>query len=314
MKKQVKGIIGLGAVLVLLGGGYAALKLTDPDKNGGGDDSSSSTVSSLEQEKEGAGTILISDNGEEATVAEAYVKNETDEFHVVMLTEPTEDSGATYTFDGYQDIKMNTAVIGKYGLDKPKITVDFTYESGTKRTLYIGNDAPSGSGAYVMTDEGSSIYTAKTSSLANYSKTLNDFVDTTVLEEPSDDDYPIINSLRIERQDIDYDILLEYDKASDDDSYKGGTSATHVMVEPVDCYLTVERSTDITNGMFGLSAEGFYALSTTRSARSQWLVMTATPMCSFSARYSLMTAESTATVCLRAEMLSTFSHPKRHAG
>ena len=86
MKKQVKGIIGLGAVLVLLGGGYAALKLTDPDKNGGGDDSSSSTVSSLEQEKEGAGTILISDNGEEATVAEAYVKNETDEFHVVMLT------------------------------------------------------------------------------------------------------------------------------------------------------------------------------------------------------------------------------------
>ena len=38
MKKQVKGIIGLGAVLVLLGGGYAALKLTDPDKNGGGDD------------------------------------------------------------------------------------------------------------------------------------------------------------------------------------------------------------------------------------------------------------------------------------
>ena len=283
MKKQVKGIIGLGAVLVLLGGGYAALKLTDPDKNGGGDDSSSSTVSSLEQEKEGAGTILISDNGEEATVAEAYVKNETDEFHVVMLTEPTEDSGATYTFDGYQDIKMNTAVIGtlvnngngltavelieenssdlaKYGLDKPKITVDFTYESGTKRTLYIGNDAPSGSGAYVMTDEGSSVYTAKTSSLANYSKTLNDFVDTTVLEEPSDDDYPIINSLRIERQDIDYDILLEYDKASDDDSYKGGTSATHVMVEPVDCYLTVERSSDITNGMFGLSAEGFYAL------------------------------------------------------
>ena len=33
MKKQVKGIIGLSAVLVVLGGGLAAMKLTEPKDN-----------------------------------------------------------------------------------------------------------------------------------------------------------------------------------------------------------------------------------------------------------------------------------------
>ena len=282
MKKQVKGIIGLGAVLVLLGGGYAALRLTDPDKNDSGE-SSAELLAVDDTESKGEGVLLISDNGEEATVSEAFVKNETDELHVIMLTEPTDTSAATYTLDGYQDLDMNTAVIGtlvnngngltslalieensesleKFGLAEPAITVDFIYESGTERTLYIGDNAPSGSGVYVMTDESTSVYTASVSALANYSKTLNEFVEKTVLEEPAEEDYPIIKSLKIEREDLDYDILIEYDELSDDEGYTGGTSATHVMVEPIDCYLTVERSSDITNGMFGLNAEDIYAL------------------------------------------------------
>lgn len=291
MKKQVKGIIGLGAVLALLGGGYAALKLTDPDKNKEGE--SSSAVASIDdEEKEGAGTLLISDNGEEADVKSVTVKNSSDELNVVILSEKTENSATRYTLDGYQDLNMNISVIGtlvnngngltalalidencssleKYGLDNPKTTVVFNYASGTVRTLYIGNEAPSGSGIYVMTDESTSVYTVQSSYLANYEKTTKELIEKTVLEKPADEDMPIIESLRIERENLDYDILIQYDHSADDTTMKGGTSSTHLLIEPVEANLTVERSTDITTGMFGLSAEDIYSAHCTESDIAQ---------------------------------------------
>lgn len=293
MKKQVKGIIGLGAVLALLGGGYAALKLTDPDKNNEGTESSSAVSSIDDKEKEGAGTLLISDNGaEDADVKSVTVKNSSDELNVVILTEKTEDSAARYTLDGYKDIKMNTSVIGtlvnngngltaaalidensssleKYGLANPKTTVVFNYASGTVRTLYIGNEAPTGSGIYVMTDESTSVYTVQSSYLANYEKTTKELIEKTVLEKPADEDMPIIESLRIERENLDYDILIRYDHSADDTTMKGGTSSTHLLIEPVEANLTVERSTDITTGMFGLTAEDIYTAHCSESDIAQ---------------------------------------------
>lgn len=286
MKKAAKGIIALSAVLVLLGGGYAALRLTEP-KN----EEESSSSSETEQQA----VIIISDNIPDGpadpnadyqvgVIKTVDVKNSTDELHVVQKSTKTDESAATYTLDGYQDVVMKDTMIGtlannaneltseaviaenctdlaKYGLASPAITVDVTYESGKKVTMLIGSEAPSGSVTYVMIDGVDTVYTVRNSALANYSKTLMELVDTTVLEEP--DELPIVNSLRIERGDIDYDILLEYDKKSDDSGYTGGTSATHVMVEPTSAYLSVERSTDITTGMFGLSASGVYCVHCT---------------------------------------------------
>ena len=63
---------------------------------------------------------------------------------------------------------------------------------------------------------------------------------------------------------MDSDILIEYDKSSED-SHSGGTSATHIMVEPVESFLAVEKSTDITTGMFGLKGSDIYALHCTEA-------------------------------------------------
>ena len=48
MKKSVKQIIGLGAVLAVLGGGAAALMLTDPEKDPENESSSSESEISTE--------------------------------------------------------------------------------------------------------------------------------------------------------------------------------------------------------------------------------------------------------------------------
>lgn len=283
MKKQLKGILALTGVLAVLGGGFAALKLTEPKDEA--DDSSDASVQET-TEAEGAGIILVNDTEDitiEGVVKSAVVTNATDELHIKMLTEKTEDSAATYTLEGYEDVPVNTSIVGtlvnngngivsqaliesgcedlaKFGLEEPAAEVEFTYESGNVRRFFVGDKAPSGSYNYFMVDDGqNNVYTVNTSTVANYSKTLNDFIRTTVLESPEDDAYPIVETLKIERGDLDYDILIKYDEASES-SYSGGTSATHVMVEPTDAYLTVEKSSDITNGMFGLSAKSIYAL------------------------------------------------------
>lgn len=275
MKKSVKGIIALSAVLVVLGGGYTALMLTQPDDSA--DNSTSESSDTVQHE-----VVLIQDSDSESAtgvVKTVDVKNPSGELHVVQKTSATEDSGATYTLDGCQDIAMKTAIIGtlannangmtsadvieenctnlvKFGLDSPSVTVDIEYESGTKYRLFIGNEAPTGAVTYVMLDGNDTVYTVNNSTLANYSKEFTELVDTTVLKSP--DETPTVENIRISREDMDYDIYLEYDHAGD--SNKGGTSSALVMKEPVEAYLGAERSESVVTGMFGLSANGIYSV------------------------------------------------------
>ena len=279
MKKQAKGIIALSALLAaMLGGGYAYMKLSPEDKDG---DSSSLVL--LATEADGQGTLLVSDNGETGTVKTALVKNAADEIKIVMKDAPSEDGlPATYTLEEYKDLDVNTALVGtlinncnglkaqsvaardctdlaKFGLDKPSATVEFTYESGNTVKFYVGDKAPSGQTVYVRVDGSNDVYMVESSLVANYSKTNNELIEKTILSKPSDEDMPIIKSLRVEREDMESDILIEYDKSSED-TYSGGTSSAHKMVEPTESYLTVDRSTNVVSGMFGLTASGIYAL------------------------------------------------------
>ena len=110
MNKTAKGIIALGAVLALLGGGYAALRLTEPKEEGG-----SSASSEVSEEKQSV--ILIKDDATEDTaeyhagvIKTVDVKNATDELHVVQKSSKTEESAALYTLDGYQDVLMKDSI------------------------------------------------------------------------------------------------------------------------------------------------------------------------------------------------------------
>ena len=289
MSNGAKGIIGLSLVLAIMGGGYAALRLSEPAEGNDGD-----TTETTEAATEQQARIIIYDDkvtgtdpetGEslEGVIKTVDVKNQTDELHVVQKTPKTEDSAATYTLDGYQDVVMRDTVIGtlannanglttesvveencqnleKFGLAEPAVTVDVTYETGTECIMYIGNQTPGGDATYVMTNADNTVYTVRNSALANYSLTINDFVEKTVLAKPADEDMPIVNKLTIQREDIDYDIVIEYDEKSNDEGYTGGTSASHIMTSPTEAYISVERSTDITTGMFGLSAEDVFSV------------------------------------------------------
>ncbi len=271
MKKAVKGIIGLCGVLAVLGGALAALKLTEPEDTG--------NSSSESSEESGAGITLVPHEA----VDTVTVKNSSGTLEVALLTEETDTSSATYTLKGYEDIPLNTSVVGtlvnnakgltsdsivaencenleKYGLDKPQAEAEITFASGEKLSFSVGDTAPVASETYFMLDGENTVYTVSSSKMSNYMSELESFVSSTILEKPADDEYPKINSVVIERDDLDYNIKLEYDKKSDDDGYTGGTTASHVMTEPMNAYLTVEKSSPITDGLFGLTSSGVYSI------------------------------------------------------
>lgn len=272
MKKAVKGIIGLSAALAVLGGGLAALKLTEPENT---EESSASS-----SEVSGAGVTII----EEKEIAKIEVSSVNDELTIITTSKRTEESAALYTLDGYQDLPVNTTMVGtipnnarglvsasivaedctetaKYGFDEPQASADIYFESGEELTLIIGDATPaSTSETYVMIDGDDTVYTVSTSKIANYTCTVEELMSSTILQEPAEEEYPVVKSVVIERDDIDYNIVVEYDELTDDENYSGGTSAAHIMVEPTTAYLAVERSTPITNGLFGLSADEIYCI------------------------------------------------------
>jgi hypothetical protein len=305
MKKQVKGIIGLGAVLAVLGGGLAFLKLTDDTGSDSSDTSSASADPMVTTAAQGAGIVLVEDttalpvpldqapqgddhmHAVEGVVKSVDIVNSTGELHVVRGADK-EDGTPGYTLKGYEDVTLDLSVntipnnanglvsasvieencqdLSKFGLEDPEITAVLTYEDGVVRKYYVGIKNPaSTTETYFMVDGSNTVYTVNNSSLANYYKSAEDFISRTILEAPeSTDDYPIVNELDIVRDDIDYDMVIKYGENSDDEK-SGGTSATHELVEPVHAFLTVERSTDVVTGMFGLTADDLYKVHCTEA-------------------------------------------------
>lgn len=282
MKKEVKGIIALGSVLAVLGGGLAAMKLTDKSGN---DNSDSGSQPALEETTtaEGSGVVLVADDGtEKSGVAKVHVKNRSDEYDVVMTEHSSGETAAKYNIKGCEELNMETGMIAtivnnvnglesagiiaencsdfsKYGLDDPEISAEMTFESGKTVKYYVGIKNPGNTATSYFRIEGSSaVYLVENSRFVNYSKSVRDFISKTLLESPPDDEMPIVKTLTLEREDLDYSIVLESNETTSD-SNAGGTLATHEMVEPIKAYLSVEQSSKITHGMFGLTADDIYA-------------------------------------------------------
>ncbi len=282
MKKQVKGIIGLSAVLVVLGGGLAFLKLTDPDK----DNSSESTDIADPNAPQGADILIVTDDKTAdglGVVKSAVIKNETDEIKVKMLSAATDDEDAVYTIEGFEDLNVNTTLVStlinngnglhstslveehctnfeKFGLDEPRVTVEYEYESGGHAKFYMGDDAPSNTGAYVYAEGSDTVYTASFSALSNFKNPAFDFLDKTILEANADvTNSPRIDKFTIERDDLDEPIVLEYDKEKEESGSRS-SSSTHIMTSPTECHLSGDKAGEVMEKMYGLYAKSIYAV------------------------------------------------------
>lgn len=272
MRKKTLGIIG-GVVLVAALGTASFFLLKNPPA----EESSSSAVS---DEDSSESISLTSEDPNDVTSID--ITNTSGSFEVVRTAEGsgTGDDHAAYAVSGWEDLPMDTSTLwtlsnntasmdttgvveencsdlAKFGLDDAEATaVTLHFADGSDYSFRVGNAAANTENTYLAPADKDTVYMVKTSLVANFSKSAEDFLSKTMLEAPADtNDYPIVNKLTIDRKDMDYTLELDYDEAAADDTSMGGTVASHEMVSPVPAYLSVDRSTPVVTGMFGLKAE-----------------------------------------------------------
>ncbi len=275
MNKTLKGILGGGALLGVLGGVLAFLKLTE--KKPGQDSSSAedSMVMLWHTEEDTINRISV-----EPAEGEKYVANRRFD-----KTETTDLNGSTvvrdianYYLEGYEDLPMSTITIrllatrspelaavdtvlenatdadfSRFGLDHPT-RVSYTVDGRDDPIVFlIGDKTQVGNDYYLRMEGSNTVYTVSQSAMEPFLEDVKHYLGTTVIAEQPDGDDTIVKSVRISRKDIDYDIVLQYDETISETDRSGGM-AMHMMTEPINCMLSPDKSSDATHGLFGLTA------------------------------------------------------------
>ena len=307
MRKNTRLLIVCGAVLLVLAGTLTAVLL---NKDGGTAENSSETDATQEA------VSLNSISG--AEVERLDVKGETESYTLVQTAPAEGDSRAVFTIEGYEDVRMNNNLLStlpynagtleadslveenaadleRYGLKDPRAEVTAHYADGSEFTFGIGIVSPlDSSQTYCLID--GDVYLVRTSLTGNFLFAPADFVSSTVIEEPENKDYPIVQSVRIERKDLEDDLYIEYDYEGQENNNESGSAATHILVEPVFTYLNLERSLSITNGFFGLTAKEIVALHPEKADFAKYGLddpfCTATTVCDDGNTYVLQIGDS----------------------
>lgn len=286
MKKQMYGIIGLCSAVAVLGGGLAVLKMLD--NSGGGE--SSSVVEPTQVH--GSGIVIVDDSsapyeaGEDAEikgkVKSVKVTNEKSVLDAIIAEPAGESTSAVYTLKGYEDLDVDSLLVStlfnnahgltsvsiieddcteldKFGLADTATTVEVTYESGNLKKLYVGDSSPVTSNTYVRLDGSNTVYTVESSKMSNYKENIEHFIEKNVVKKLDDPEAVKILSLEIIRKDIEDEFLIEYDPASEENT-GGGSSSKYILKKPVETYVKIEDTDALIQKMFGLYANGIYAL------------------------------------------------------
>lgn len=275
MNKTLKGIIAGTGVLAVLGGAMAYLLLTQPEEPE--EESSSGAVETLlwHTYSDDINEIdVVKPNGESYSAVRKMEETKTTD----MDGNETVENIANYYLAGYEKLPMNTTGIrllatrapevasvdtaaenvaeadyAKYGLDQP-IKVTYHVDNDNDVTFYIGDATPVGDTRYLRMEDGNTVYLVNSTLLSPFLDGIKDYLGKTLKEEQADDDETVVESVRIERKDLDYDFYFVYDPYYKE-NINGGAMAVHVMQEPINALLSADRSADATHGLYGLTAQ-----------------------------------------------------------
>ena len=277
MNKQLKGILAGCGVLALLGGGLAWLLLNDP---GTGNEESSSGSSEEEHAElwqytsDHVSKVRVEQPGKEPyTAIRRWDETQSTDYE----GNPTVEKIANYYLEGYDSLPMNTISIrllttrstsvnavttiaenvsesdlAQYGLDKP-VKVTLTVDDADDVSFLIGSKTPVSSYTYLSMAGSSTVYTVSTSDIEPYLTDVLGYLGTEVNPEQAEDDERTVQSTRITRKGLDYDLYFVYDPFYAENA-NSGSAAMHVMEEPIHALLNVDKSNDATHGLFGLNA------------------------------------------------------------
>lgn len=289
MKSNIKLLIVFGIVVVVLAAAVVFLNVFDKESDSNDSDTNSAAeelTSTLLYDKnpQDINTVTIT-NDKSSYKVERIGEGESSvwtvmEFFNLPVNAVTLDTiiNASATMTAQMVVTEDAEDLSIYGLDKPRAVVktEFTDSSGTVKEIYIGNETPTVGKTYFCFAGEKKVYTVNTSEIKCFLDDKYSCINRTVYTAftPSDandtTDYTRINKMVISRQDIDYDIVIEYDKRLDDPNAMTGNSSTHVMTSPVKLDLSPEKSSDVTSLVFGLAAAAIEAINPTAEQLAEY--------------------------------------------
>ncbi|MGN0594708.1 MAG: DUF4340 domain-containing protein, partial [Hominimerdicola sp.] len=266
MNSKIKGIIAGSIALVCLGGTVVLLKSTEKtdDTSSSISQAGSSSADSSESE------VVILPNSSD-TISSVDIDNSTGSFSVEqpasgkstwsiealsgvnqdtdLLSSLIENCGQ---MTAYKLVEENVTDMAKYGLDEPEASFTINYTDNSSIKVLIGIETPNNERySYVCIEGEDKVYMVLGTKLSYFTESANAYVSTQLIAEPDDDSWPEYGTETIERTDLDYKMVFENDPYDIE-----GMISSQVMTEPIFSYLDVSTSTDITHGLWGLSAQG----------------------------------------------------------
>lgn len=282
-RKNIILIICGVAVVAALAAGVACVVVSGVGKD-------NSSTDETETADENAITLFDGESSDDVSTVE--LTNSEGTFEIYRSADATDDENAVFTLKGYEEYKQDSSIVrtiannpvgmstsqtvavdaenlDKYGLGDDAIKVTVTMDNGESESFRVGDATSDESYKYFCLEGENTVYTVDISKVNNFSYGTGKFISSEIEEAIDDDSDFYVESIDIKRTDIDYDIVLEYDKdtaeENDDDEDSGSTSSSVdlVMKEPAECNLNSDKSSDTVNCIFGMSASEIVKLGPT---------------------------------------------------
>ncbi len=268
MKKNAKILIASAAGIAVLGGGVAVLALTKPIESTESDNSSTEEKIAVTEYKADdiASLKITNENGEYTIVREGSEK-----WSVSSIPQEYANNsayGSAMEKAGAIEAKQTVESSGdltKFGFDKPTATFAMTFKDGKYEAVNctVGMKNEGENAWYLKTDKDDTVYLVSNSYLTFTMGEDLDYVNLSGLVDAYNAESDIVNRIRIERPDLEKDIVLDKLPEKDEDKEFASVYVAYEMSSHNNILVDDELGQDVTFGMFELVAVDAVAVKPT---------------------------------------------------
>lgn len=274
MKKNTKIILGSVIGLAVLGAATLALVLTQPkDDTADSGTSSDTTVSITDYETDDISTLTIKNESGEYTINRLGKEKWGIDSIPEALANSSSYSTAMSSAGGMsakQVVEENATDLAKYGFDKPTATVKMTFKDNKAEdmTCLIGIKYEGENSWYVKTDKSNTVYLVSNSGVSFAMNDELSYVNKSTLVASYDSENDTVNRVRVERKDLEKDIVL--DKLPEETEKEfSSTYVAYAMSSHNGILADDELDQKVVYGLYGISASGVFAVSPTDEQKKQ---------------------------------------------
>lgn len=274
MKKNTKIILGSVIGLAVLGAATLALVLTQPkDDNADSGTSSDTSVSITDYETDDISTLTISNESGEYTINRLGKEKWGIDSIPEALANSSSYSNAMSSAGGMsakQVVEEDAADLAKYGFDKPTATIKMTFKDNKADdiTCLVGIKYEGENSWYVKTDKSNTVYLVSNSGVSFAMNNELSYVNKSTLVASYDSKNDTVNRVRVERKDLEKDIVL--DKLPEETEKEfSSTYVAYAMSSHNGILADDELDQKVVYGLYGISASGVFAVSPTDEQKKQ---------------------------------------------